>query len=217
MSGPSIRGTFVCLVALLAAAFGDALVEGLSNAGILWHGQYTDQSSLDLLPALIAVIAIALLVGRSVKQQIRATGLPARTLIVSTSRALIPNEIASALPVTFTLQLSILFSMETIEQIVVYGHDFGGTLWLGGPIAVSLLIHALFAVACAFLLSGALRALTNALIRVVRCIFARYVELVRTGQVETLRSTRECAAPQLIISASIAGRGPPPRLRFALR
>jgi hypothetical protein len=217
VSGPSIRGTFVCIVALLAAVLGDALVEGLSNAGILWHGQYTDQSSLDLFPVLLAVIAIALMLGRSVKQQIRATGLPARTLIVSTSRALIPNEIAAALPAIFSLQLFILFSMETIEQIVVYGHDFGGTLWLGGPIAVSLLIHALFAVACAFLLSGALRALTNALIRVVRCIFARYVELVRTGQVETLRSTRECAAPQLIISASIVERGPPLRLRFALR
>jgi hypothetical protein len=217
VSGPSIRGIFVCTAALLAAALGDALVEGLSNADILWHGQYTDQSSLDLLPLFVGVIAIVLMVGHSVKRQIRSTGLPARTLIASTSRALIPDEMTSALPTIFALQLFILFSMETIEQIVVYGHDFGGTLWLGGPIAVSLLIHALIAIACAFLLSGALRAVARALIRVVKCIFARYVKVLAAHQSQTLPPTQTCPAPQLIVTASIVERGPPLRLRSALR
>jgi hypothetical protein len=207
----------VCTAALVAAALGDALVEGLSNAGVLWQGQYTDQSSLDLLPLFVAVIAIVVLLGRWVKRKIRSTGLPARTLIASTSRALVPNEMTSALPAIFALQLSILFSMETIEQIVVYGHDFGGTLWLGGPIAVSLLIHALIAIACAFLFSGALRAVARALICAVKCIFARYVEILAAHRAETLRPEQTCRAPQLIVAASIVQRGPPLQLRSAFR
>jgi hypothetical protein len=44
----SVHGVFVCAVALFAAVLGDAIVEGIPNANILWPDDYTDRSLLDL-------------------------------------------------------------------------------------------------------------------------------------------------------------------------
>jgi hypothetical protein len=63
--------------------------------------------------------------------------------------------------------------METGEQIVVAGHPLGGTIWLGGPIVVSLALQALFGVVIAMLFSRVLHwlAIRIALVlHFVRCI-----------------------------------------------
>ena len=208
MRHSSIYGVFVCTVALFAAVLGDAVVEGISNANILWHGEYTDRSSLDLLPVfLLAVAALMLTQGLSLLAQARETGLSTRALIVSTSRALMPREISRLLPAIFALQILVLFSMETTEQIVVYGHALGGALWLGGPVAMSLLTHALFAVAAAFSISHVVSALGNALTRIVKGIFARFV--VRARSVIVLAPERVFCALALIVTTALVERGPP--------
>jgi len=205
----SIYGVFICAAALFAATLGDAVVEGISNADILWHGSYTDRSSLDLLPMfLLALAALIVTQGLSLLTQARETGLSTRALILSTSRALMPREVTRLLPAIFALQILVLFSMETAEQIVVYGHAFGGTLWLGGPIAMSLLIHAVFSVAAAFSISSTLSALANALTRMVKCIFARFA--ARAHPTIVLSPERIFCALTLIVTASLVERGPPP-------
>jgi hypothetical protein len=205
----SIVGVFVCAAAMFAAALGDAVVEGISNANVLWHGNYTDRSSLDVLPVLLlAVAALICAQGLSLAAQARQTGLSTRSLILSTSRALMPREIMPLVPAIFGLQICVLFGMETTEQIVVYGHAFGGVLWLGGPVAMSLLIHAFFGVAAAFLISNALRVLGAMLTRIVKCIFAGFVRRARATIV--LSVERVFCALLLIVTASLVERGPPP-------
>jgi hypothetical protein len=204
----SIVGVFVCAIALFAAALGDALVEGISNADILWHGNYTDHSSLDIFPAFyLAVVALVLTQGVSLFAQARKSGLSTRSLILSTSRVLTTREIARLLPAIFGLQLFVLFSMETTEQLAVYGHVLGGALWLGGPITVSLAIHASVTVAAALSISNALGVLGATLTRIVKCIFARFVVCARPSMALSLKPVFYALA--LIVTDSLVERGPP--------
>jgi hypothetical protein len=207
----TIYGVFVCAAALFAAVVGDAVVEGISNSGIFWRGRYTDGSSLDLLPVfLLAIAALIATQVLSLVAQARETGLSTRSLIVSTSRLLAPRAMLRLLPIVFGLQLCMLFSMETTEQIVVYGHLFGGVLWLGGPVAFSLLLHAGIAIGATFALSHVLRALGAALTRIVTSIFARFITCARP----VIVSARERVAYvlALIVTASLVERGPPPAI-----
>jgi hypothetical protein len=207
----SIRGVFICTAALLAAVLGDAVVEGVSNAGILWHGHYTDQSSLDLVPVLVlAAIGGVITLGLFVRRHLAPGLAPTmRALLLSTSKFLAPREIARLLPAILALQMLVLFGMETAEQFVVYGHTFGGTLWLGGPIAASLFVHALLTAGCAFSISSAVTAVANALTRIVKCIFAWFVALVRASPAMAICNERLFCLLQLIATASRVERGPP--------
>ncbi len=208
MKHSSIYGVFVCAVALFAAVLGDVVVEGISNAQIFWRGNYTDRSSLDLLPVFVLAVA-ALIATQSLALLARAseTGISLRALILSTSRALMPREVARLLPAIFALQILVLFSMETTEQVVVYGHAFGGALWLGGPVVMSLTIHALFSVSAAFGLSSALSALSETITRIVKCLFARFVACARSTIVHFRK--RVVFALALIVTESLVERGPP--------
>lgn len=204
----SIYSAFVCTVALFAAVLGDLVVESVSNAQILWRGNYTDRSSLDLLPVfLLAVTALVLTNGLLLLAQARESGLSTRSLILSTSRALRGSEIARLLPAIFAAQLFVLFCMETTEQVVVYGHALGGTLWLGGPVAISLSVHALFGVAAAFGLAKTVSALAEAITRIVTCIVARFVECSRSTVL--LLRKRIAFTLALIVIDSLVERGPP--------
>lgn len=208
MKHSSIVGIFVCGIALFSAALGDAVVEGISNADVLWHGNYTDHSSLDILPAfLVAATALVLTHGFSFYARVSRSRQSARSLVLSTSRILTARQMLRLLPAAFALQLVALYGMETTEQIAVYGHAFGGALWLGGPIAPSLVIHAGVAVGAAFSLSKALAALGDMLTHIVKCIFARFVACARASIVVSLK--RVSYALALIVTDSLVERGPP--------
>ncbi len=100
------------------------------------------------------------------------------------------------MPLIFALQLLALYAIETFEQVVVYGHPLGGLLWLGGPIAASLVVHAFTCVAVAFVASRFLRALAEATVRLVhivrafatlqeraaRPIFLRWLDVIDLGR-----------------------------------
>src|SRR6202034_1817057 len=122
---------FTYAAALLAAVLGDAVVEGVSNADILWHGNYTDRSSLDLVPVLLLgitalIIAVCLAFTRAAFMQ----GWSTRSLIFAIAQLLVPPRILRMLPAILTMQMLALFMMETTEQFVVFGHPLGGTIWL---------------------------------------------------------------------------------------
>ena len=113
------------------------------------------------------------------------------------------------LPAILTMQMLALFMMETTEQFVVFGHPLGGTIWLGGPVIVSLAIHAFCGVVCVFSLSSALRALAAGIARVVDCVLSHYQKLVRSGATIRLTRGRISCVFDLVVIGSVVGRGPP--------
>lgn len=159
--GP-IRLWFCFAVAMIAAAVADPSVEALSNAGTFGRGVFTDHSNLDVLPAIAvgAVCVAAYFALRVRRELVRASGEAVR------------DGVAALLPTTFAGQLGVLAAMETIEQLVVYGHPLGGTIWLGGPVLFSLLAHALACVLVAFALSALLQSGARSAVRTIRLIRA---------------------------------------------
>jgi hypothetical protein len=160
MSHASIRFWFCIAVAVIAAAFADPLVEAASNAGWFGPGNFTDHSNLDVLPALLlGSIFVFLTVSLRVRRELmRATGL-----------ALGAN-LAPLLPTAFAAQIAVLFSMETLEQLVVTGRPLGGMVWIGGPVWFSLAAHAVTCAAVAFTLARAVCACARTTVRVIRQI-----------------------------------------------
>jgi len=138
------RLLFCLAAAFTSAALTDPIVEALSNRGVFGSGHFTDHSNADVLSALAAagVFAVLFLIGvvRRAMPRSRVGHAPAW---LRDSRAAIPLSTALRLfPAAFALQIVTLFAAETLEQFAVTGHTFGGTVWLGGPIVVSLVLHA---------------------------------------------------------------------------
>jgi hypothetical protein len=154
----SIRFWFCIAAAVIAVAIADPLVEGISNAGWFGRASYTDHSNLDVLPtlALGALLVVLYLVLRVRRDLLQASDDALHTQV---SRLLAP---------IFGLQLALLASMETLEQIIVDGHSLGRTIWLGGPIWFSLSVHAAVCVAVSFGLAKLLRAWTCTTVRIIQ-------------------------------------------------
>jgi hypothetical protein len=211
MKQSAILKAFIATAAVLAAVMGDAAVESISDAGVLWHGRYTDRSSVDLLPvALIALIGLALTLGSLLSAYLSGSRQMTRRFVVSSARVLTPHQIMRVVPSIFGLQLVVLLVMETLEQVVVYGHASGGTLWLGGPIVASLLIHAIAAIVSAFGIASSLRRLADALLRAVACIFGEYLPFERSRPLFLLRPGRRPSGLQFArVRCTVQRRGPP--------
>jgi hypothetical protein len=210
-----IRTVFICAVAFLAATLGDALVESISNAQLLWHGSYTDRSSLNLRPMSAVALGVFMTTLTLVlTEYLKCAGGSPRELWSSAARVLVPSDIPSLLPAIFALQIPALFAMETVEQLVVYGHPLGGTLWLGGPILAALFLHALIAATCAFLLACGLTALVQTLLRAVALVLSWFIERLKTCPIFVPRSQPIRRTEQTFCLAHTGKRGPP---LFSLR
>jgi len=195
---------------MFAAVFADAVAEALSDASLFWHGRFTDQSSADLVPAfviglgaLVLTLVLVILRGR------REAGGSLRSLLLASARILTRREIVRLVPAIFVSQICALKAMETSEQIVVYGHPLGGTLWLGAPVLASLFIHALFCVGSAFVLSVVLRTLADGLLQFAGTIAGWNIRPARSSA--SYVSTRKTAPFRLEPSVffSNVDRGPP--------
>ena len=158
MKRGSIRFWFCIASAVLAAAMADPLVESLSNAGWFGPGSFTDHSNLDVLPVLLcgAAFVICYLALRVRRELLRASGEALRA------------RVGRLLPYIVAAQLTVLYAMETVEQVVVAGHVMGGTVWLGGPIWFSLGVHALVGTAVAYGLARLACACAQTTLRVLR-------------------------------------------------
>jgi len=157
----AIRACFCLTVAILSAALADPLVEFASNAGLFGRGSFTDHSNVDVLPALlagglIALAHVALRAHAAKSWQLRAVG-----------DCLSPTTVLRLLPAILVMQIGVLYGMETFEQVVVYGHALGGAIWLGGPVLVSLSVHALFCLGVCLGIARSLRALAHTVVRIV--------------------------------------------------
>jgi hypothetical protein len=202
----TVRVLFCATVAVLAAAVADPLVEFASNAGLFGHATFTDKSNLDVLPALcvsgIFVLAAAFLRARSV--------LSPR--LKAASDSLTPASFAQMLPAIFVLQIAVLFLMETLEQFAVYGHPLGGTIWLGGPVAVSLCVHALFCICAGALVARSMKSIAHSVVRLVR-VFRAFVTLCAHGPVPQARNVPDFVffAKPAPVACRIGERAPPIR------
>jgi hypothetical protein len=144
---------FVAAAAVAAAALIDPIVEGLSNWGFFGRGHFTDGSNADVIPALcIAAVLLFVAVVSTARKLFSQEPYPPPWLR-RCARELHTTSLVPLIPAIFILQLLSLFAMETVEQILTAGHPFGGFIWLGGPIFISIAMHLLGCVLISMLLS----------------------------------------------------------------
>lgn len=168
MTRSAVRVFFCVAAALLAAAVADPIVETASNLDVFGQGNFTDHSTLDVIPTLLAAAVFA---GIWVIVRVRRSIVETRPAACSTAAAAIDGPaLWRLLPWIFVIQIATLFAMESTEQIVVYGHLLGGTIWLGGPILFALALHAIFCVTLSLLLAMTLRAFAASITRFVEAL-----------------------------------------------
>jgi hypothetical protein len=203
------RLLFCLATALTAAATADPFVERLSNAGAFGPGRFTDHSNADVVPALCVGVLFAALVVVALARRLLARGTPERWPGLADA-ALAPSAVVRLLPVIFAAQIATLFAMETLEQMLVVGHTLGGIAWLGGPVLVSLTIHALACVCVSALFARVMQRLA----RDVADVIALVRRLVLAWAALTpARPTRLALVPlrrsQEPALARLRGRAPP--------
>ena len=167
-----VSAWFVVAVAAIAAALADLVIESLANHGAFGHAGFTDGSNAVNGPAAVlgAIFLLRFLYLR-VRCALRAGG-NASAPSGPTLRQLTLAAIMGRLAAIFVVQIAALWIMETVEQYAVFGHGFGGTVWLGGPVALSLAMHAVVCVATAFGARFVLRALEPRAVRLLRAMLA---------------------------------------------
>jgi hypothetical protein len=201
---------FCLAAAVTVAAAIDPAMEWLSNRGLFGPGQLTDRSNLDVIPALLAgfvfsLLVVAGLVRRAIGGRAYAPDWLRRCAVAGDERAVV-----TLLPAIFALQLFVLWAMETLEQFVVAGHPLGGTIWLGGPIAVSLAFHAAGCLTFTGILSLTLRWSAQTIVQVVTLIRRLCSRLAPLRTARPVRALEIPASRFLApIIARLNGRAPP--------
>ncbi|HTZ55054.1 MAG TPA: hypothetical protein VMB20_08305 [Candidatus Acidoferrum sp.] len=200
MRRTAIRVWFTLAAAVVAAAVADPLVEAASNAGWFGAGNFTDHSTLDIVPALISGVV---LIGVCLVLRIR------RELLRVSVDAL-RYDLWRVLPALLTTQLAVLFVMETSEQVIVAGHPLGGTIWLGGPLWFSLFVHVLTGIAVAWGLAFAVCACARTTVRMIRRIRALAMRALHDPAPLALRRCdRIRLTHDVLVRCRIGNRAPP--------
>jgi hypothetical protein len=182
----AIKIWFCAAVAMIAAAIADPLVESASNAGWFGPGNFTDHSTWDVVPAfLVGLFFVALYLWLRVRTALDAHR-DSHDWPRIASDALGPN-VVRLVPAILAAQMAILYLMETIEQRVIYGHVLGGLLWLGAPIAISIMSHAAMAVVVVIVSAKVLQTLAQATIHAWNAIRAHAQPRARIAQPAFLR------------------------------
>lgn len=210
MSWP-IRFGFCIAIAVVAAAIADPLVEFASNAGWFGAGLFTDHSNLDVAPALLvgAVLVAAHCVFKA--QAILANRSGHKHDLWRQADRALGSGVWRLVPAIFGLQMLTLYAMETVEQWVVWGHPLGATIWLGGPLPVSLTIHAIICVAAAITIARWVRALTATTVRFIRLIRALVTfALQPAGSVASRMRDATSFRRSTPVLCRIGERAPPP-------
>jgi hypothetical protein len=207
---------FCLAVAVTAAATLDPLVEFLANRGVFGPGNFTDHSNLDVLPGLaIGLAFLAIVVAGLVRRALsRRSYAPAwlRACAVASER----TSVATLFPRIFAAQVAVLWSMETVEQVVVAGRPLGGGVWLGAPAPIALAIHAAGGVALTFVLARIVRWSAETLAHVVVAV-CEFFRTDASGRARLRRFDRRAAVRFLEpMLARLSGRAPPLSHRVAL-
>jgi len=211
MSSLVIRLWFGVAVAFVALALADPLTEWASNAGLFGAGNFTDHSNADVFPAAFvgfAFFALHLVLRtRYVSSRHRGRS---RMWLSAWAGALDNETLTRLLPGIYALQIGALYVTESFEQVVVLGHGLGGTVWLGAPVLISLLIHAVFCAIATFALARVVRALAKTALRIVQIVDVLAERSPRENGI-VLRRVRCITAPFDFapLVCSIGERAPP--------
>ncbi len=218
MFGPLSRLPFLLAVALVAAALGDAFVETVSNSGLVGAG-YADDNHASVLPAFLLGVIAALEAARRrccalLRRGERRAEADQTLALMRRYRDVSPLR---DLPLVLTLQFALLFVMESAEQVAFGGKLLGGTAWLGGPIAFSLIAHATLGAGCMLLLRWFVRRVPGAVATFVRDAldYLAYVLIAAARSASCIRTARRDERPrhwaQAPHSRRIRDRAPPLR------
>ncbi len=183
--------------AVIAAAIADPAVELASNAGWFGPGHFTDRSTLDVIPSLLMGIGLL------------ALYLITKAGTLVTSRSL-SRGLLRRLPAIFVLQIFTLYVMETLEQLVVYHHLLGPAIWLGGPLPVSLAIHAAVCIAVTYGIARSARGLAATTLRVIHLIAAIATFGVRAVVVAAAYGLQVVCCNELLRALRRVGERAPP-------
>jgi len=207
------RLPFLLAVALVAAAIADPLVETISNSGILGGG-YDDNNHLSALPVFIAgaLLVVVVIAVRCLSVIRSGSSLRRDDWLAESATQFSQGSPLHDLPAVLVLQLAAVFTMESIEQLVFGGKLLGGAAWLGGPIAFSLLSHALIGTSCTLLFAAVMRWIHAAIVSLVHAaVDAVLLSLVRDSA-RAFAKQRNDALPlraQAPHVRQIGGRAPP--------
>lgn len=167
---------FRAAAAVTAAAAADPVVERLSDAGFFGAGHFTDRSTIDVLPAVLIASALSAIFVALLARRMLGRSVHAPQWLRTFAAGIAARRLSRTLPSIFGMQIAVLYAMETLEQIAVTGHPLGGTLWLGGPLAAALAIHAIACVLLTWVLAQVVAWSARSIVRAVR--FA--LQLLRT-------------------------------------
>lgn len=211
MAHSLIRFWFCVTVALLAVSLANPLIELMSNAGVFGADAYTDHSIIDLAPTFCAgVLFLTVHVFQRIRGMLAYPREPTRSQLHAWGKALDRAKLPRLIPYAFALQILILYVMETLEQCVTAGHPLGGAVWLGGPVFLSLFIHAAFCAVMLLFVGRNLHALSGTVVRIVRLI-RELVTRVIGGRPNVLsyRLDFPAHAYRLLVLCRIGERAPP--------
>jgi hypothetical protein len=207
------RYPFLIAVALISAAIGDALVETLSNNGIFGLG-YHDNDHSSVIPVLVSgtLLTIVILAGRCRAMFRRASRLRRGDWIVDAARCFAERSPSRDIPCVLAMQFAALFAMESVEQISLAGHVSGGTVWLGGPIEVSIAIHSAIGCALTLGLATLVRSLRHTLRALVRDAIDAFVLLTACSTDHVVFNGRDRGSVARVEAPHVrelGGRAPP--------
>jgi len=210
MSLLSYRAWFCAAVAIIAAGLANPCIEFASNAGWLGRGDFTDHSNLDVIPTLGVGLAFAALIVLRRISQLAASGKVQRLTawLRLSSHVLRMRSVAPFTPAAFGMQMLVLFSMESVEQVAVHGHMLGGALWLGGPVVTSLAVHVVFCIATAYALTKAIHGFARTAVRIAWLIQAQLIS-ASTDALVLRRADTTSPARAALIHCGIGERAPP--------
>ena len=172
MNRLGFRVLFCLVVAVATAALTDPLVEAAANAGWFGPGTFTDHSTIDVVPAILVALLFGLAYVTLRARLLASRSLASASRLRDAFRIGASTSVVPLVPAIVAAELCVLAAMESGEQIVVAGHVLGGTLWLGGPVAIAIAVHAATCVALTFALSRLLDALTRTAMHIVRFVCA---------------------------------------------
>ncbi len=199
-------------VAAVSAAIGDPLVETLANSGTFGAG-FDDHNHTSVIPVLAAGLMLALIaVAKRCAQLFGAAAqYRRRDWVVVAVTTLAGRSPWRDIPYVLALQLAALFAMENVEAVSIDGHFAAGAAWLGGPILLSLAVHATMGIALTVGLARFVSALSHTLGEFVRdaleviLTLARGIERALTDRRDR-PSVPRVAAPHI---RQLGGRAPP--------
>ncbi len=209
---PMLRACSLGAAALIAAALGDPLVESVSNTGLFGPG-FHDNVHTSVIPALAAGLAIVVVaIVASLLGSLDRAREPGDDWVAALARDTLARSPMRSFPAVFAAQLAALYAMEHVESLLLIGtHVTNGASWLGGPVALSLLVHGALCFATLKIFGSAMRGALTALAALL-AIAAAYVALLGREATATFRRRTEeygIARAQGPHVRQCGGRAPP--------